>query len=566
MKRHVFWAFIAALLFSIAPQQARAACDYDIGGAAPYTFSEFEIDMDEELACLEIGVFVQAYDADLDTWAGTTPATGVATALATPSSSNLRSAVTDEVGTGALMFGLAAGMADDLSCTASQVVRRNAGDTAFECATFAGGGDALVANSLAQFAATTSLELLGVISNETGSGALVFATSPTLVTPNLGTPSAATLTNASGLPLSTGITDDASCAALEVVRRNAGDTAWECVAAAGGGDAQTADPLSQFAATTSAELRGVMSDETGAGNLMFGVTTDMTDGLTCSASQVIRRNAGDTAFECATLSGAPTIDTQTMTSTGSGDSWDKPSGGQQYCHVQLWGAGGSGGKGASGSAAGGGGGGAWVEKHFLISALSSTEQVTVGAGGASQTTASTDGNAGGNTTFGVSGTLVTAYGGGAGSGDAASANGGGAGGGAVTAPGAPSGVTAVNTSAPDMWAGYGGAPITTGAAAVAGQPTFGGGAGGGGASGAATFANGAGGDSFNGGAGGGAGAEDSAPGAGAGGDSKNGGDGGAGGFDANNATAGSQPAGGGGGSEEGNSGAGGDGKAVITCW
>lgn len=190
MKRQVFWAFLVALLFVATPHQARAACDYDIGGSAPYTFSEFEIDLDEELACLQIGVFVQAYDADLDTWAGTTPASGVATALATPSSANLRSAVTDEVGTGALMFGLAAGMADDLSCTASQVVRRNSGDTAFECATFAGGGDALVANSLAQFAATTSLELAGVISNETGSGALMFGTSPSITTditiPNTG--------------------------------------------------------------------------------------------------------------------------------------------------------------------------------------------------------------------------------------------------------------------------------------------------------------------------------------------------------------------------------------------
>lgn len=35
---------------------------------------------------------------------------------------------------------------------------------------------------------------------------LVFSTSPTLVTPNLGTPTALTLTNATGLPLSTGVT------------------------------------------------------------------------------------------------------------------------------------------------------------------------------------------------------------------------------------------------------------------------------------------------------------------------------------------------------------------------
>ena len=61
----------------------------------------------------------------------------------------------------------------------------------------------LKANSsgtLAQFAATTSAQLLGVISDETGTGSLVFATSPTLVAPALGTPVSGTLTNCTGLP------------------------------------------------------------------------------------------------------------------------------------------------------------------------------------------------------------------------------------------------------------------------------------------------------------------------------------------------------------------------------
>jgi len=42
---------------------------------------------------------------------------------------------------------------------------------------------------LSVFAATTSAELAGVISDETGNGLLVFATSPTLTTPTLTTPS-----------------------------------------------------------------------------------------------------------------------------------------------------------------------------------------------------------------------------------------------------------------------------------------------------------------------------------------------------------------------------------------
>ena len=65
---------------------------------------------------------------------------------------------------------------------------------------------AITSGKLSQFAATTSAELAGVISDETGSGALVFGTSPTLVTPALGTPASGVLTNATGLPLGTGVT------------------------------------------------------------------------------------------------------------------------------------------------------------------------------------------------------------------------------------------------------------------------------------------------------------------------------------------------------------------------
>jgi len=97
-------------------------------------------------------------------------------------------------------------------------------------------------DKLSVHAATTSAELAGVISDETGTGALVFATSPTLVTPVLGTPTSATLTNATGLPISTG------------------------VSGLGTG-------VATFLGTpSSANLASAVTDETGSGALVFANT------------------------------------------------------------------------------------------------------------------------------------------------------------------------------------------------------------------------------------------------------------------------------------------------------
>jgi hypothetical protein len=60
-------------------------------------------------------------------------------------------------------------------------------------------GLGLTSGKLSQFAATTSAELAGVISDETGSGELVFANSPTLTTPNIGVATGTSFNSITGL-------------------------------------------------------------------------------------------------------------------------------------------------------------------------------------------------------------------------------------------------------------------------------------------------------------------------------------------------------------------------------
>ena len=146
----------------------------------------------------------QALDADLTTIAGLTATTdNFIQSKSSAWASRTPTQVTADLNvmTGGGSTGLKGLVPSQVAGDTSKFLR---GDATWQA--IAGGGDALVANPLSQFAATTSAQLAGVLSDETGSGAAVFATTPTLVTPILGTPTSGTLTNCTGLPLA-GVVD-----------------------------------------------------------------------------------------------------------------------------------------------------------------------------------------------------------------------------------------------------------------------------------------------------------------------------------------------------------------------
>ncbi|UOF77653.1 hypothetical protein [Caudoviricetes sp.] len=139
------------------------------------------------------------------------------------------------------------------------------------------------ANAATWLVTPSSANLAAAVTDETGSGSLVFATSPTLVTPALGTPTSVNLTNGTNLPISTGV------------------------------DGLGTGVATFLATPSSANLASAVTDETGSGPLVFATSPTFTSQVTLGTQSTTR----GTLVLANTTAGSKAVTLQSSNSTAA---------------------------------------------------------------------------------------------------------------------------------------------------------------------------------------------------------------------------------------------------------